>query len=160
MVNPFEQLADRQINSPTRARLRAAEKRAAKQPMVPTEQEKKLNDQTKQFRSYRRWKRQQVKERLAEPYPEGFSELRRILRSLTIDNPAALVDYIAGAAWLHKASHEARAIAMEVISDAITRLRIQNGFAPFDDALPGEEPTVHDLILARLDTFSKPTEQP
>lgn len=159
MSNPFELLAEQQINSPTRAKLRAAEKRAAKQTMVPTDQEKKLIDQSRQLRSYRRWKRERIKQHLAIPYRPGFLALRRVLRSLTIETPDALLDFVAGASWLHAAPFETRAIVLDVISARISRLRIQNGLEPFDDSLPGEEPTAFEIIRAQINTFTKSAEQ-
>jgi len=43
-----------------------------------------------------------------------------------------------------------------MIGWAIARLRIRNGYPPFDDSLPGEDPTVFEIIRAELDCFSMP----
>jgi hypothetical protein len=43
-----------------------------------------------------------------------------------------------------------------MIGWAIARLRIRNGYPPFDDSLPDELPTVFEVIRAELDCFSMP----
>ena len=57
MTNPFEQQGLKQVVAATKAKYRAAEKRAAKQPMVPTPAEKTIEEQRKEVRAYKRWKR-------------------------------------------------------------------------------------------------------
>ena len=81
MDNPFEALAE-QLTSPAKAKIRAAEKRAA---MKPTAQEQESINKRRQFRMYRRWKRGQIKE-FKERNPQIFAELRFVLRRLTLDN--------------------------------------------------------------------------
>jgi len=147
MNNPFDQLADRQAVSAQKAKWRAAEKRAAKAPMVPTEQEKKLRDNNKQLRLYWRWKRRLVKAELRGLYAGPWRELLRVLRKLTIDDSSPLLEHV------HKwqgADRDTLHLVLEIISRRITRLRIQNGYEPFDDALPGEQPNAYLIIRAEL----------
>ena len=73
-----------------------------------------------------------------------------MLRRLTIDDSAKLVDYVEQAQWLVDADRLTRYIVLSVIADKIVKLRIQNGYAPFDDSLPGELPTAFEIIRARL----------
>jgi len=153
MDNPFEALAE-QLTSPAKAKIRAAEKRAA---MKPTAQEQESINKRRQFRMYRRWKRGQIKE-FKERNPQIFAELRFVLRRLTLDNAEFLLQF----SRFHSnqiRSHTDRAIALGIMGTAIARLRIRNGLPPFDDSLPSEEPTVFELIRDELDCFSVPKDK-
>ena len=50
----------------------------------------------------------------------------------------------------------AHPIMLSAIDQAIARLRVRNGYPPIDDSLPGEDPTVFEVIRAELDCFSMP----
>jgi len=155
MSNPFETVSARQTTAYTKARLRAAEKRAAKAPMKLTEQEQKQVDSGRQVRLYRQWKRAQMRE-FRSRYPEGFSQLRRTLRNLTINNASDLVVWVQSTQWLKTLPHADRSLVLSAIDQAIARLRVRNGYPPIDDSLPGEDPTVFEVIRAELDCFSMP----
>jgi len=155
MNNPFEALAGRQLTAPVKARIRASEKRAA---MKPTPQEQESINQQRQVRMYRRWKRGQIRE-FAQSNPQVFSDLRRILRHQTLDKSDLLLGFSRYLLHLIK-SHADRSIALGMIGTAIARLRIRNGLPPFDDSLPGELPTVFEIIRAELDCFSIPKDAP
>ena len=153
--NPFEVLAGRQLTAPVKARMRATEKRAA---MKPTPQEQESINQQRQVRMYRRWKRSQVRE-FAQRNPRIFTELRFALRCLTLDNTEFLLQF-AHFQLTQIKSHADRLIALGMIGTAIARLRIRNGLPPFDDSLPGEPPTVFEIIRTELDCFSIPKDSP
>ena len=154
MNNPFEAVSARQTTAYTKARLRAAEKRAAKAPMKLTEQEQKQKDDARQVRLYRRWKRGQIRE-FRQRNPQVFRDLRRLLRNTTLYNSELLLRFSRYHLRQLK-SHADRSIALNMIGWAIARLRIRNGYPPFDDSLPGEDPTVFEIIRAELDCFSMP----
>jgi len=154
MNNPFEAVSARQTTAYTKARLRAAEKRAAKAPMKLTEQEQKQKDDARQVRLYRRWKRGQIRE-FRQRNPQVFRDLRRLLRKTTLYNSELLLRFSRYHLRQLK-SHADRSIALNMIGWAIARLRIRNGYPPFDDSLPGEDPTVFEVIRAELDCFSMP----
>jgi hypothetical protein len=156
-MNPFEALAEQQMVAATKARHRAAERRAAKvvrserdAPMKLSEAEQAQADQSAQFRAYRRWKRAEV-EAVLEPHQE-WKELSRLLRALSIENAADLIEYVRAAGWLHGADLKTRQTALSAIANIIIRLRIANGYAPIDDSLPGEPPTVFEIIRKELGT--------
>ena len=154
MNNPFEAVSARQTTAYTKARLRTAEKRAAKAPMKLTEQEQKQKDDARQVRLYRRWKRGQIRE-FRQRNPQVFRDLRRLLRKTTLYNSELLLRFSRYHLRQLK-SHADRSIALNMIGWAIARLRIRNGYPPFDDSLPGEDPTVFEVIRAELDCFSMP----
>jgi hypothetical protein len=154
MSNPFEAVSARQTTAYTKARLRAAEKRATKAPMKLTEQEQKQKDDARQVRLYRRWKRGQIRE-FRQRNPQVFSDLRRLLRNTTLHNSELILRFSRYHLRQLK-SHADRSIALNMIGWAIARLRIRNGYPPFDDSLPGEDPTVFEVIRAELDCFSMP----
>jgi len=52
--------------------------------------------------------------------------------------------------WFAGADHSIRMHILAEINDAIITLRICNGFSPIADALPGEQPTVFQIIRAKL----------
>jgi len=157
--NPFEQLAQQQMrrkawdkaqqserNNPT-AKLYDSD---ADAPMVPGAQEKKQRDEQRQLRAYKRWKRNEVRTLLEGPYRVPWLTLSRMLRRLTFDDPQPLVDYVERAAWLRDADRLTRYIALASISQRIVKLRIQNGYPPFDDSLPGEPPTAYEIVRGLL----------
>ena len=154
MNNPFEAVSARQTTAYTKARLRTAEKRAAKAPMKLTEQEQKQKDDARQVRLYRRWKRGQIRE-FRQRNPQVFRDLRRLLRKTTLYNSELLLRFSRYHLRQLK-SHADRSIALNMIGWAIARLRIRNGYPPFDDSLPGEDPTAFEIIRAELDCFSMP----
>lgn len=153
-ANFFEQMGDRQIVSATRAKHRAAEKRRAKlyrsdrdAPLVSnTAQDKKLRDQERQLRIWRRDRRRRIREAMEAAEHPGWKELSRILRQLTLERPQELVDYIRAATWLHQAAEAERYLVLSIIGTSIARLRERNGYEPFDDSLPGEDPTVFEIV--------------
>jgi hypothetical protein len=161
MTNPFERLAEQQMVSATKAKHRARERREAKlvvkseadAPMKLSEVEQKQADQTKQLRSYKAWKREErllvFQRRAAE-----WGELSRVLRNLTIDNTQPLLDYVASAAWLHEADHNTRRVVVSLVANELIRVRLENGYAPMDDSIPGEEPTLFEIIREQLKVLS------
>jgi len=148
--NPFEQLAQQQMVRAfkrKRAKLFASDRDA---PLVPGEQDKKQRDQQRMYRNYRRHKRAEIRTLLEGQYRIPFLQLSRVLRKLTIEDSAALVAHVEQAQWMVDADRLTRYIVLGAISDRIVKLRIQNGYAPFDDSLPGELPTAFELIRNRL----------
>lgn len=160
-IDPFAQAAQEMATSALKAKMRAGEKRAAKSrlkvvqsekdaPMKLSDQDQKLAEQSTQLRRYKAWQREQVKEHLQSRYADHWRTFARTLRDLRLDNPDELIAYVRGAGWLHKADIEVRQTALSLIAGAIIRLRLVNGYAPMDDSLLGEPPTVFEIIRAEL----------
>ena len=139
--------AEKRRAAKRQAKLYTSDKQA---PLVPSAQEKKQRDATRQFRAYRRHKRAEIRALLEGQYRVPFLQLSRVLRRLTIEDTQPLLDYVEQAQWMVEADRVTRYIVLASISHRITKLRIQNGYAPFDDSLPGELPTVYEIIRARL----------
>ena len=153
--NPFLQFADDRLSAREKRKWAKREAklyaRDSDAPMVPTEQEKKQRDQQRQYRAYRRHKRAEIRTLLEGQYRIPFLQLSRVLRRLTIDNSKMLVDYFdRDAQWLVGADRVTRYIVLAAVSHRIVKLRIQNGYPPFDDSLPGETPTAYEIIRAKL----------
>ena len=155
-MNPFEIQGNKQIVSATKAKYRAAEKRAAfrdaKQPMVPTPADKAIQERSVQVRNYHRWKRSLLKAQLMGQQKEQWKTLTRMLRTMTIEDSGNLIGYVRDAKWIHELDRDAKSILLSTIAAAIVRLRIVNGYDPFDDGLPGEHTafiTIRDSLTMR-----------
>lgn len=159
--NPFLLTAELQMVSASKAKLRAAEKRAAKYkrdsdaPMILEGLDKKLAQQSAQVRAYKRQRRALIRAQLMGPKKIQWLELTRVLRRMTIDDSAPLINHVSQATWLHEADLDTRYIALSIIAYAIVRLRTVNGYDPFDDSLPGEEPTAFEIIRGILKTTQR-----
>jgi hypothetical protein len=123
-------------------------------PLVPTGAEKKQRDQERSMRAYQRWYREQYRAQLIGPNAIGWRELSRILRKLTMDNEQALVDYVSSSAWLRHADSDTRHLALALISKAMARVNVRNGYPPFNDALWDQAPGAY-LIIRGVLTFPK-----
>jgi len=156
--NPFEQLARQQMRRKTWEKALASSHKAeakkyasdADAPMVPGKQEKKQRDEARQVRAYKRWKRAEIRTLLEGPHRIPWLTFSRMLRQLTLEDPQPLIDYVERAAWLRDADQLTRYIALAAISQRIVKLRIQNGYPPFDDSLPNEPPTAFEVVREML----------
>jgi hypothetical protein len=158
MTNPFEQLANAQMVAVTRAKHRAAEKRAAKvvksekdAPMKLSEMEQKQADQSTQTKLWRAFHRAEV-QTVAERHGENWQSLVRVLKGLSLDDGEELIEYIRSQRWLHDADAHTRRVALGLIARAIIRLRQINGLSPFDDSVLDEPPTAFEVIRKELRT--------
>jgi hypothetical protein len=163
--DPFEQLSHEIASTALKTKRRKAEEREAKKrvkilqseadaPMKLSELEQKAADQSKQFRKYRAYRREQIKIHLIEAYPEHWRELKALLKALSMDNADALIAHVNDARWLLSADLRTRQTALSVIADAIIRLREENGYSPMDDSLPGEDPTAFEVIRDTLQVMT------
>jgi hypothetical protein len=146
----FEQVADRQMTAPAKAKQRAIDKRRDRGPPPLSAQERKLHNQAKQARVYRAYRRRQLKEQYSGKHKQGWHDLRKTLRQASIDNPENIIDHIAKAKWIHGADLDTRHLVLSIISSKIVRLRERNGLDPFDDALPGEPDTVFQIVRSMI----------
>lgn len=160
MSNAFERFAETQMVAATKAKHRAAEKRERNRqakivqsekdaPMKLSPMEQAMADSSKQFRGYMKAKRAELKQLLQGPDGERWRELVNVLRALTLEDGDRLIDFVRQQR-LCDADPRTRQVAIGLIDDAIERLRVQNGYAPMDDALPGEPLTVFQIIRDEL----------
>lgn len=124
----FLDLADRQIAAPVKARQHAAEKRAAG---------KATDNQGRLRLAWRRWRDEQREALLAGPHGDAARSLIAFLKTMTLDQGAALVATIEQGPW-RQADTDVRFEILSLIDGVIVTLRERHGFPPFDDALPDE----------------------
>ena len=159
MSNPFEDLANAQMVAATKAKHRAAEKRSQRPklvkserdaPMKLSEQEQAMADRQKLMANYRRVSKQEFKALIGENGPNWWS-LGHKLDTLTLDGAHQLADFVADPnCWLHAADLRSRQIALSLIAARLIVLRLEDGRAPMDDSIPGEEPTIFEIIRNEL----------
>lgn len=116
----------------------------------PTAIDKALHDRDRLYRNYRAAKRQQLDDLYADT--EWGDVLRKFVATLKHFGPEhadRMVEYVTGHK-LTRAPENIRFAALEQCDYRITRIRQRAGLAPFDDALPGEEPTVFQLCRKAL----------
>lgn len=144
--NAFEQYGWSSVVASTRRTIARQFKREQDAPMMLTAAEKRQRDQERMLRSHKRWYREQYREQLMGPHGAHWRSLARVLRSLTIDNSRELIEHVRCSPLRSAIDRDTRYLALALISKAIVRLRTRNGYPPFDDALPGEEPTAYEII--------------
>jgi hypothetical protein len=157
-MNYFELRAQQQMVAATKAKHRAAEKRAAAKlvkserdaPMKPSALEQEQLDKNAQLKLWRAYHRDEINAVINGPYRDNWRELVRVVRDMAFENPGAIVGYVQHVQWLHDADIQTRRVALSMIARAIMQLREINGYPPFDDSLPGEEPTAFEIIRAAL----------
>jgi hypothetical protein len=157
-MNYFELCAQQQMVAATKAKHRAAEKRAAAKvvknerdaPMKPSALEQEQLDKNAQLKLWRAYHRDEINAVINGPYRDNWRELVKTVRDMTFENPGAIVGYVQHAQWLHEADFQTRRVVLSMIARAIMQLREINGYPPFDDALPDEEPTAFEIIRAEL----------
>lgn len=149
-MNAFEALADQQATQATKRKWKRAEVKVVKSdadaPMVPTAQEREQREKQQLLREWIKWRREESDEMLEGPNGSEYRALLVLLSSLAPSSANALTSYVYRCTWVKKLAHKEKMIVLRAISDSIIRLRQSMGLAPFDDALPGEEPTAFELI--------------
>lgn len=157
--DPFARASRHMATQALRAKQRTAERRAMKVKVVKSEadapmklsaMEQDQQDKSVQMRLYRRERRAQVAAMRDSIHGEAFQDLQRLLRRMTIEEADQLVAYVKSSGWLKQADLKTRQLVLSEIDDAIVRLRLINGYPPFDDSLPGEPPKAFEIIRDEL----------
>ncbi|MET0723600.1 MAG: hypothetical protein ABWY64_22635 [Tardiphaga sp.] len=155
MTNPFEDLAEKQIAAPVKRKQAAMALRLSRSdrdaPMKPGAQEKAQLDRAIQVRLWRDIHRDEIEVIRAGAHGADFVALERELRALSIDGAEQLIAFVETSP-LRQAPPDIRYVALATVDAAIMKLRLSNGYPPFDDSLPGEEPTAFEIIREYLDT--------
>ena len=118
-------------------------------PMKATALEKAERDRSVQMRLYREHRREELEMARHGRFGIDIHRLEKFLRGMSIDDGDALIDLVK-ISRLPNADLFTRLTTLRLVGDAIERLRIQNGLPPYDDSLPGEDPTVFEIIRAEL----------
>ena len=108
-------------------------------------EQKKLNDDARLHRAWRKWHREELKQALAGPHGPMIERLAFMLKSLELASAPLLLAYIRGVDWT-AIDYATRLTVPHVVNDAITRMRERHGMCPFDDGLPGDRPNVFQLF--------------
>ena len=143
-MNAFEDLAERQISAPRKARLRAAEKRSERK----VAERKAAKERQRLNAAWRQWQNEQREKLLAGPYGDQFSSLIDFLDDMSLYDGAALIAMVE-ADWAH-AGADMKFEALSLIDRAIIALRARKGLPAFDDPLSDEAPSVFQTIREAL----------
>lgn len=138
MSDPWEKLAEKQIVSPRKARLRAAEKR----------QQKALVERDLLFKMWQDWHAERRKDLLNGSHADAAFELINFLERMTLYDGAALLALIEAGPW-RNADDDTKFLVLSLIDGDIAYLREREGLPPFDDDL-GDDPTVFQIIRELL----------
>ncbi len=138
-MNVFTDFAERQAPAPVKARQRAVEKRRAKAA------ERALRERDDLLRIWKRWRRERDDAWLAGPYGAAAQALLEFLRAMSLDDEAALVQFVRATGWQH-ADVDTKFEVLSLINTTLVALRERAGLPPIDDALPDEEPTAFLII--------------
>ena len=141
-MNPFLELAERQISAPVKARQRAAEKRAMR-----TAEQKAIAKRDCMFQAWKHWRREQLDAALGGPHGGALQALIAFLKTMKCGD--ALIEHVRAGDW-KAADGDTRFLVLHLVNAAIVRLREERGLAPFDDALPSEPPTAFQIIRELL----------
>jgi hypothetical protein len=152
--NPFTRLAERQMVAATKARHKRREVKIAKSeadaPMKLTPQMQRLADRERLLRNYRAASKAAFAEKLTGPNGANWRELQKALRDTLFEKPELLLTHILNQSWLKDADLKTRQDALGIIASHLLLVRLENGYAPFEDSLPGEELTAFEIIREYL----------
>jgi hypothetical protein len=121
-----------------------------------SEKDKKLADDARLLRAWRRWHVEQLEEALADVHADVMSRLMAQLEELR--SARELVDFISAQDW-ESVDADTRAIALFEINRAITALRERQKLPPIYDALPGEPLTAFQIIREIITKVSPPSRE-
>jgi len=133
-MDPFLNLAERQMSSPVKARLRAAEARQSLREQQRDDEQHKLSVH------YQLQRERELTEALARPDADKLQALIDQLDRLTLETIPKLAAFVCANGW-HSAAANTLFLARRLASESITRAREKRGLAPFDDPLPGDPTT-------------------
>ena len=148
--NYFTRLADAQMVAATKAKHKRREVKLAKSeadaPMKLSMQEQKLADRDKLLRNYRAASKAEFADRLKGKNGANWRELQMALQATLFDKPYTILNHVMNQQWLRDADLKTRQDALSIIASHLLLMRLENGYPPFDDSLPGEELTAFEII--------------
>jgi hypothetical protein len=120
-------------------------------PMVLKGAEKEVAENNALFRRYKRYKAHEYKRLLEGEHGAALQELHTTLKAMTFDGGAdPLLELMGKFRWLLGYDRGLRYLVLQMIDDAICRLRVQSGLPVINDALPGEDDTVFQICRSNL----------
>jgi hypothetical protein len=150
-VDPFLDLAQRQIASPVKARMRAAQKRAMT---------KALQERDDAHHLWRLWRRERVEALLASRYGADARALIKHLDHMALSSVDELVTIVQRGPW-READDDTRFEILSLVDAAIIALREKAKLPPFDDPLDGTDAFLEIRSMLRVrDGRNSPGDRP
>ena len=110
-------------------------------------QEKKLADDARLMRAWKRFHREEREAVLAGPHALVLGELFRMFQNLKHVQPSQLIDFVQSIDWT-AIDYATKLVTIHEFNSAITTFRTTQGLEPIDDGLPGEPDTPFRTIKA------------
>lgn len=110
---------------------------------------KALQERDYLHREWRKWHEAQLEKFLAGDYADAARELHEFLDAMDLDSADQLIERVRRGPWL-QCDAETRYQVLRMINHAIIYLRESNGYEPFDDPLPEDEPSAFIVIREML----------
>jgi hypothetical protein len=113
-----------------------------------TAQEKKLADDARLVRAWKKFHREEKDAVLAGPYARTLGELFRMFANLECVQPAQLIGFIGAIDW-SAIDCQIRLVVLHELNTAITKFREKRGLEPIDDSVTDEPPfrTIKAIIF-------------
>jgi hypothetical protein len=115
------------------------------------ERDKKLADDAKLTRWWRRWRGECVAAALQGPHGGKLAVLIEFLKKMKLGHGQDLVDLIVDQGWSRE-DLATRELILRVVGEQIVALRLRHDLVPFSDSIPfsDEEPTAYEVIRTIL----------
>jgi hypothetical protein len=157
-ANPFLSVADAQQNAWSKARDRRMAKLVIKSeaeaPMVASPSDRAVQERSALLRQYNKALTQRRHDLLNGKHGTQIKELLGLMDTLTPSSAPGLMSYLAKCNWFLHAERSTRQDILSLIDIGICRHRVREGLAPFDDSLPGEQPTAFEIIRSNMQVLS------
>src|SRR5262249_50783674 len=98
---------------------------------------------------WRRWRHERVEALLAGPHGAKAQALLAFLQTMSVDDGPQLIEFVRAGDWQHTDA-DTRFEILLLVSAALASQRERVGLPPFDDGLPGEEPSAFLMIRELL----------
>jgi len=108
-------------------------------------EQKKLADDARFLRAWRKWHAEKLEETLAGPHRHIIEPLVTLLKHLDLHSSKPLLDFIRAQDW-YVIDAQTKLVVLHEINEAICRLRTRANKQPIDDALWGEPATAFQVI--------------
>ena len=123
-----------------------------------TAQEKKLADNERLLRWWKKFHREERDAVLAGPHGAVLGELLRMVKNLQHVQPAQLIGFARSIDWI-AIDYDTKLTVLHEINSSITKFREKRGLEPIDDTVEDEPPfrTLKAILFpARAPTGAKP----
>jgi hypothetical protein len=100
-------------------------------------EKKELHNQSRMFRAWKRFHRDELEAVLAGPHGAVLVELFRLFENLKHVQPAQLIGFVQSIDWTTIDSNT-KLVVVHELNNAIAAFREKRGHDPIDDPLPGQ----------------------